>query len=48
MKINNLVQGQADEDIVWLSLDEALPKLFHQEAEFLETNRRLIKFTPDG
>lgn len=42
METEGFVQGKADEETVWLSMEEALPKLFPQEAEFLETNRKYI------
>lgn len=42
MKTEGFVQGKADEETVWLSMEEALPRLFPQEADFLKTNKKLI------
>jgi ADP-ribose pyrophosphatase YjhB (NUDIX family) len=36
MGTDDFSQGPADEETVWLTTEEALPKLFPQEAEFLK------------
>jgi len=41
MESKGFVQGKADEETEWLSIEEALPRLFPQEAKFLKAN---IKF----
>jgi ADP-ribose pyrophosphatase YjhB (NUDIX family)/quercetin dioxygenase-like cupin family protein len=39
MQTYNVEKGEADEDTEWLSIEEALPRLFPQEAEFLRNQK---------
>jgi hypothetical protein len=35
MEVDDFTQGEADEETVWMDLDDAMKNLFPQEADFL-------------
>jgi ADP-ribose pyrophosphatase YjhB (NUDIX family)/mannose-6-phosphate isomerase-like protein (cupin superfamily) len=41
IKVNSDSKGKSDEETLWLTKEEAMPRLFSQEAEFLKTVRNL-------